>query len=179
MAACETCGATILFGGVDQDGMRYCNAACAQKGALIQSAGRVSDAEVETQARAIHQGNCPRCGGPGPVDVHRSHTVYSFLVMTRWVTSPTLCCRSCGRKKQLGAAGASFLLGWWGFPWGLIMTPVQLARNAKGLLGGGPDPSTPSADLRKLVRVGIVSRHDAEIAAAAANQARSGPTTSP
>lgn len=176
MATCDTCGTTILFGGVRQGDLRFCNAACAQKGALIHAAGRISDTEVETQSRAIHQGNCPKCGGPGPVDVHKSHTVYSFLVMTRWATSPALCCQSCGRNKQLGAAAASLLLGWWGFPWGLIMTPIQLTKNVKGLLGGGPDPSTPSADLRRLVRATIAARQNAGIAAAAeqAKKARPG-----
>jgi hypothetical protein len=30
----------------------------------------VSDDELEREVRKVHQGNCPVCNGPGPVDVH-------------------------------------------------------------------------------------------------------------
>ena len=43
-------------------------------------------------------------------------------------------------------------LGWRGFPWGLILTPVQITRNIIGMCAG-PDPSRPSAELRKFVQV--------------------------
>jgi hypothetical protein len=165
MPNCDACGNTILFGGMKQDGMTYCNNACAQKGAMIHGGVKVPVDFVEQQAALIHQGNCPKCGGSGPVDVHKSHTVYSFLVMTRWASSPALCCRSCGRKKQLGAAATSLLLGWWGFPWGFIMTPVQIVRNITGVLGlSGPKPSTPSPDLHKIVQLTMINRQNAAAA---------------
>lgn len=37
--------------------------------------------------------------------------------------------------KGLGYTTLTLLLGWWGFPWGLIYTPMALATN----LGGGRD----------------------------------------
>ena len=43
-------------------------------------------------------------------------------------------------------------LGWWGFPWGLVLTPVQIARNILGITSG-PDPAVPSLALRKIVQV--------------------------
>jgi hypothetical protein len=46
------------------------------------------------------------------------------------------------------------VLGWWGFPWGLILTPVQITRNIAGMCKG-PDSSKPSDNLRKLVLVNI------------------------
>jgi hypothetical protein len=48
----------------------------------------------------------------------------------------------------------SLFCGWWGFPWGLILTPVQITRNIVGMCGG-PDSSRPSADLQKLVQVNL------------------------
>jgi hypothetical protein len=54
----------------------------------------------------------------------------------------------------LGGVLFSAVLGWWGFPWGLILTPVQITRNLAGMCAG-PDPSKPSDTLRKLVLVKI------------------------
>jgi hypothetical protein len=176
MATCETCGTTILFGGVKRDGLRYCNATCASRSAVASAAGRIPEAEVEKQARAIHQGNCPKCQGPGPVDVHAAHNVYSFLVMTRWSSKPEMSCRGCARKRQLGAAALSMLTGWWGFPWGLIITPIQVGKNVGAILGmSGPDPSTPSPSLRKAVLLTMAAQQDAAIRAAAQSGQKSRP----
>jgi hypothetical protein len=57
-------------------------------------------------------------------------------------------------KRQLGALAFSLFCGWWGFPWGLILTPVQVTRNIAGMCGG-PDSSRPSADLRKIVQINL------------------------
>jgi hypothetical protein len=54
----------------------------------------------------------------------------------------------------LGGVLFSLFCGWWGFPWGLILTPVQITRNIAGMYKG-PDPSKPSDTLRKLVLVNI------------------------
>jgi hypothetical protein len=166
MATCDTCGTTILFGGVKNGDTRFCNATCAQRGALLASSLQVAESEVEREARAIHQGKCPKCQGPGPVDMHVSHYVYSFLVMTRWSSKPDLCCRSCGREKQLAGAVTTLFTGWWGFPWGLIMTPIQIGKNVSGVLGmAGPDPSTPSPALYKAVRLTMAARQNPTSAA--------------
>ena len=44
------------------------------------------------------------------------------------------------------------VLGWWGIPWGFILTPVQIGRNIYGIIKG-PDPMAPSEGLEKAVRV--------------------------
>jgi hypothetical protein len=56
----------------------------------------------------------------------------------------------------LGDSALSLALGWWGFPWGLIVTPVQIARNITGMLKG-PDPLAPSAKLERAVRMNIAA----------------------
>jgi hypothetical protein len=70
------------------------------------------DLQSMREARDVHQGNCPKCEGPDPVDVHMSHKVHSVLVMTYWSSHPIISCRSCGRKRQLKHAIYSFFLGW-------------------------------------------------------------------
>lgn len=154
MAACDTCGTSILFGGVKDNGFHYCGAKCAERGRLIHSSTLIPEEEVEKSTRQLHQGNCPKCGGPGPVDVHTSYRVYSVLVMTSWSSKPEVCCRSCGTKAKVGSLFFSGILGWWGFPWGLIMTPIQVSKNLGGIFGMGlPDASTPSPSLKKAVRL--------------------------
>jgi hypothetical protein len=83
-----------------------------------------------------------------------SYWVWSAVLLTRWGSTPVVSCRSCARKSQLTNIGFSLLFGWWGFPWGLCLTPVQIVRNAVGLVHG-PDDAQPSPNLGKLVRLGI------------------------
>ena len=154
MASCDFCGTHILFGGVKQDDLRFCNAKCAVQGDWIRKAGSIPEHEVEKRTRALHQSPCPRCAGPGPVDLHTSHRVYSALAFTKWSSHPEISCRSCGRKKQLKNGAFSLALGWWGFPFGLLLTPVQVARNLGGAVGlSGPRDDEPSPALRRIVRL--------------------------
>jgi hypothetical protein len=59
--------------------------------------------------------------------------VSSYLIMTQQRHTVYT-----GTLEQLEAAARSaqthnLLLGWWGIPFGLIWTPMALARNAKGM----------------------------------------------
>lgn len=91
-------------------------------------------------------------------DVHKSYRVWSALLLTSWKTSPRVSCRSCGVKAQLGDTVFSLVLGWWGFPWGFVMTPVQIARNIAALIGGGKDAAAPSAELERIVGLNLAAR---------------------
>jgi hypothetical protein len=57
----------------------------------------------------------------------------------------------------LGAILFCGVFGWWGFPWGIGMTPLQIARNI-GELAGGPQPGRPTALLEKVVRMQAAAR---------------------
>ena len=167
MARCAYCNTTILFWGKKDGEFRFCNSECQKKGALAQAASSLPAVEVLRYVATVHRGACPRCSGPGPVDVHTSYRVWSALVMTSWASRPTLCCKSCGTKRKLGDAVFSLLLGWWGFPWGVLITPMQLARNLIAL-ARTPDPAAPSEGMEKLLRLGM---------AAEVLKARSAPST--
>jgi hypothetical protein len=59
--------------------------------------------------------------------------VMSFLILTvRYTTRPVADGGAGSRSLQWGATLATFLLGWWGIPWGPIWTIRALARNARG-----------------------------------------------
>jgi hypothetical protein len=79
------------------------------------------------------------------------------LVLTSWKSVPQISCRGCGVKSQLGGAAFSLVAGWWGFPWGLLFTPVQVGRNVFGMLRG-PDPLNPSPSLEKAIRMNIAAQ---------------------
>lgn len=163
MATCDYCGTTILFGGKTWEGLRFCNERCQHAGVLLAVSHQAPDHLVQQRLWEVHQGACPKCQGPGPVDAHMSYRVWSAGVLTSWSSRPHVGCRSCGRKSQLTDVAFSVLLGWWGFPWGFIITPVQIVRNLAGVFRSA-DSSKPSAQLEKLVRI--------ELAGYLLNQAR-------
>ena len=152
MATCDSCGSTILFGGKRDANGRFCNQKCQGRGALLALSKQVPDALVREQVWKTHQGTCPKCGGSGPIDVYASHRVWSALLLTSWKSKSEISCRPCGRKSQWAGLGYSLFLGWWGVPWGLIMTPIQIGRNLVAM-GRSADASTPSPALEKVVRM--------------------------
>ena len=158
MAKCAYCGTTVLFGGKKIEDITFCNDTCLSKGKIALVARQVPDEVVTNEARVIHSGPCPVCGEKrGPVDVHTSHKVTSFILMTSWSSTPRISCRSCGVKSQLSALFYSLFLGWWGFPWGIIMTPVQVVKNIAALLHSETSVN-PTPKLEQLVRMGIASQ---------------------
>ena len=157
MAKCDYCGTTILFGGVHADGYRFCNRTCQRNGYSLAAINQIPEDYLREQVRILHQGSCPRCNGQGPVDVHTSHQIWSIFLLTSWRSTPHVCCRKCGRIEQIKDGLFSLFLGWWGFPWGLIITPIQVVRNLVGLLGG-PSDSKPSDKLHRLIQIDIGAR---------------------
>lgn len=147
----------VLLGGQSIDGRRYCGPACAHAHPVVVEAERVPDAKVRQYVDDWRYGPCPICLREGrPVDVHASHRVVSLLFVTRWATRRHVCCRRCGRRKQALALLASATLGWWGLPWGIVLTPIQLARNLLGL--AARDPEVATQQFEQLVRRKLAAR---------------------
>jgi len=155
MAQCANCGTTIVFGGVQQDGQRYCKAKCAEKAAARAALMPVSDADVSAVAAAIANGPCPKCGASARVDVYQSFEVLSVLVITTWSTKTHLACRTCARKQQALSLMKCMLLGWWGFPFGLIITPFYITKNIAALMEG--ERETPTTSLHFAAREALQS----------------------
>lgn len=142
MATCACCGSMAFFGkrnGADS----YCNNDCLARGPIHSVSRLVPDHLVKSEAEKIFKSPCPVCRRQGPTDVHFSHTIWSALVLTTWNSKMRLSCKPCGVKGQASATVQSLLLGWWGFPWGIIGTPVTLARNVFGMATkiGAHEPS--------------------------------------
>jgi hypothetical protein len=156
MSQCTHCGTTILFGGVQDEGRRFCNEKCHEAGVLALRSQSIPPEVVAQAVAAVVDGACPVCGGPGPVDVFTSYRVYSAVAVTAWRSLPRISCRGCATKAQLGSTLFSLLLGWWGIPWGFVMTPIQIVRNLAGL-SKDADRTRPSKVLETLVRMRLAS----------------------
>lgn len=154
---CQQCGASIIFGGVREGGLRFCGKACAARSPLLQAAGRADMAVIEKIAREIHQGRCPVCQGVGPVDIHTSHWAASICILTFWRSPTRLSCQSCGRNALIRDSLISAFVGWWGFPFGVILTPIQLVRNIIEL-ASPPSPLQPSSELLGMARLVAAQR---------------------
>jgi hypothetical protein len=165
MSSCDQCGKSILFGGKRLDGHRYCGAACARSHPLHLAAARVPQDILQRHVDAWRQSPCPTCKRQdGPIDLREHHRVHSLLLMTQWSTRRSVCCRRCGRRQQLLSTLYCATLGWWGFPWGLLVTPLQIARNLAALCKR--EATGPSSGFEQIVRRQIARQYlDAQSAA--------------
>lgn len=166
MASCAACGETIIFGGKRVGERRFCNDKCVASGSVLAVAAALPESVVSARVWEIHNGRCPVCSGPGPVDVHSSYRVWSGLVITSYGTRLNIGCRRCGNRARLKDAGFSLLCGWWGFPWGLVWTPIQIGRNVMAMMRS-EDGTTPSSQLTQMARLQLAATARQTPAAAA------------
>jgi hypothetical protein len=89
--------------------------------------------------------------------VHKAHQIWSAIFITSWSSKPELSCKGCATKRQIVSTITSLLFGWWGFPWGIGGTPLQVARNIIEI-AGGPQPDRPSPLLEKYVRLNAAAQ---------------------
>jgi hypothetical protein len=160
MGRCAHCNKFII-GGKKQGALRYCNDACYQQGFLAVVADQQAPGVVAARLEQYRQQACPICGGEGPIDVYTSHTAWSALVLTSWKSKPRLSCVECGRSEIRKAMAFTVICGWWGFPFGLVVTPWQLMNNVKALKKAR-DPSQSSSELQQLVKLEVASALQAQ-----------------
>ena len=132
--ACPSCGLSVLFGGVKHNGAKYCSKKCFEADSTNRFALEIPDNEVEAFAKSIYMGSCPKCNGEGPIDVFKSYFVYSIILYTSYKTKEHVVCKSCAKKEQLKDLSLSAVVGWWGIPFGIIITPIMVLMNSVALL---------------------------------------------
>jgi hypothetical protein len=150
MAVCTYCGSKILFGGKKDGDRRFCNDMCYNKNICMDYTKKIPQNVVTKYIKTIHDGNCPKCNGPGPVDIFMSYRVWSVIFLTKWTDIPQKCCHRCAIKSNIGNGLFSLFFGWWGFPAGIIVTPIQIIRNIIAIFKI-PDPSKPSKKLETML----------------------------
>jgi hypothetical protein len=149
--ACPTCGNSILFGGIKDGKTKYCRKKCYESDEVNRVASTIPDRVVEAFSKNLHNGNCPKCNGVGPVDIHKSYSVYSVLLYTKWQTNEHIFCKKCASKQQKTDLAGSLLLGWWGIPFGLIVTPIIISMNIVAMLQN-PGVKGPTKALKQRSR---------------------------
>ncbi len=146
MRRCHACNFWIPLGGIRDGQYHYCCDVCVQDGPVFPRSLELPRADVRLKALQIHGGRCPHCQGPGPVELRKSYRIWSVVVLTHFSTRAQISCRRCGFKAQLRGLVSSTLLGWWGLPLGVLVTPVQIVRNLVAM-AVVPDRQEPSAGL--------------------------------
>jgi hypothetical protein len=154
MAQCTGCGQDILFGGRKINGRRYCNDKCAATETVHAAADGIPLELVQKSTLEIFDGACPRCGGPGPVDVRKSTTVVSYLIGISWWSKNHITCSKCARREQIQAAIITGLIGWISVP-GLLVAPAVVIRNVYAATRR-QQSTIPSEELEQFVRYQLV-----------------------
>lgn len=105
--------------------------------------GRPDDTSAEPTSPAIPDPIictiCAKVSAQPRVVVFRS--VKSFLLVTLRKPIAGVYCSGCAQKQSLKASAITWLLGWWGFPWGPIYTLQALVTN----MFGGTQPPLENA----------------------------------
>ena len=55
----------------------------------------------------------------------------SFLLFTSFAKKPIIACPECLDRENDNSITSTLLLGWWGFPWDILKTPIYIYRNMK------------------------------------------------
>lgn len=88
--------------------------------------------EVTELAQLLRSLPCPLCGSKtAKLNGTVMHTVKSFVFFSFCRKEPIIACPDCLDRKNDKASAATFLLGWWGIPHGLLKTPVYIYYNIK------------------------------------------------
>lgn len=146
---CDFCDSSALFSPVIDEGQRFCSQACLGNARLLELAEDIPKEEIHGHALRIKNSPCPVCQKSGSkTEVRRFYRVWSLILLTRWTRHKRICCHSCARKTNLGSLVFCTLFGWWGLPWGLIMTPVQIVSNITEMFKTLAEPAPSEALLQ-------------------------------
>lgn len=160
MAKCAHCKKVILFGGVNEQGERFCNKSCLANFTpswAVAFARAIPREIIIPEVQRRQQGVCPICGGEGPVDVFMSHRVVSVIYFMHYKEAQHVGCGGCRTRRLLSDSLISLLLGWWSFE-GIIHTVLGLGKNITGLVKGH-DYSEPSLEFIRTTRLEVAKEY--------------------
>lgn len=86
--------------------------------------------EIEAYSELLRILPCPICGSSkAKLNGTILYTVRSFIFVTSYKKEPIIACPDCLDNESKKSLISTALLGWWGFPWGLIKTPEYIYKN--------------------------------------------------
>jgi hypothetical protein len=155
---CDFCSSSARFSAVLDEGQRFCSKACLRNARLLEVSEDIPQEEISRHAFRIKNGKCPACQKAGSkTEVRRYYRVWSVGIFTQWTNRTHICCHSCGRKTNFGSLIFCTLFGWWGIPWGIIMTPAQMLANITEMFKPLADPA-PSDALLQAARLDLAAQ---------------------
>jgi hypothetical protein len=93
---------------------------------------RMTVAELDAYCEKLRSLPCPSCGGTAQkLNATLTSEVMSFLIITHYKRQIKIACPRCLDRANNSALTTSLLLGWWGFPWGIIRTIQAIGQNSK------------------------------------------------
>ncbi len=145
---CDYCGKSLrLLGSVKDGGQKFCSNDCLRTSRLMEAAVDIPEKDIQEFAYSLRRGPCPNCREKKrDIEIRKYYWVWSAAIFTQWGVSTKVCCKTCGVKANLASILGCVALGWWGIPWGILMTPVQVLRNLSELLRR-IDKNKPSDEL--------------------------------
>lgn len=152
---CDYCGKSARYSKVIDGEQRFCSEFCLRDARLMEVSEDLTEQEIIKHAQEIRNDVCPSCKKRnGIVEVRKYYRIWSVLVFSRWTEHTHVCCKSCGVKKNLNSISFCFFFGWWGFPWGVLMTPVKIVSNMVEALKRDSD-SNASEPLVRAARLNL------------------------
>lgn len=146
MPHCDYCSEHYRGWAIKDGDLNFCSGVCQDRGQQLKL---IPAAVIDRKVSEVRAGPCLNCGSRKPVDLYNSYFVWSIPIYARFSTRSQLTCRSCARKRQIGDALASTLLGWCG-P-GLFVLPFYIIRNLAAA-AKSQDKGIPSDELKRRVR---------------------------
>ena len=154
---CDFCGQPVRSSTVEDHGQKFCSIDCLQNARLMEASVDIPEQEILKHATEIRNGPCPAClRQEGGIELRKCYWVWSAVLFTRYGTSPKFCCKKCGTKANLLAIVSCSILGWWGFPFGLLLTPIYIISNVAAMFRKF-DKSKPSEELIQTARLQLAT----------------------
>ncbi|WP_426208965.1 hypothetical protein [Massilia sp. TWP1-3-3] len=155
---CDYCGNSAKKKPLFDQGQQFCSADCLHAARISEAAVDLSAGQIGARALAMRSGACPDCGSSESViEIRYHYRVVSALYFTSYQRKSRFCCVACGRKQNFKSFLFTFFLGWWGVPFGLIMTPTYLIANL-GELREQRSGGEPSEDLVRLAKFQLAEK---------------------
>jgi hypothetical protein len=88
--------------------------------------------EIDAYCDIVSNLSCPSCGSMTErLNGTLTGEAMSFIFFTTYNKKIKVGCPLCLDKANNNAITKTAVLGWWGFPWGVIRTPLAIALNLK------------------------------------------------
>ncbi|RXR17682.1 hypothetical protein EQG63_09330 [Flavobacterium amnicola] len=102
------------------------------EGAKAAQKREYSIEEVTELSQRLRSLPCPLCGNKtAKLNATIMYTAKSFILFSVFREEPIIGCPDCLDKKNEESIISTALLGWWGFPSGILKTPFYIYNNIK------------------------------------------------